>query len=163
MKRTIAIRQSSGMLAFVVMVLAAATAPAAESTSLSTGFVSLIDDDTLAGWRGDTDYFEVRDGAIVAGSEQPIPKNTFLIHEKPHAVVAFDATDLDPLARTDGLIGIQVHAGDPMLLEVKDMVIKSLTSLPDLRRFVTDPGPAPEPAVTYKDSTRVAMPDQPLQ
>jgi hypothetical protein len=46
-----------------------------------------------------------------------------------------------------------------MDLQVTDMVIKPLTSLPDLSRFKTEPGPAPEPRRTYKDSTKVAMPD----
>lgn len=79
-----------------------------------------------------------------------------------NGLVAFDATDSDPLARRDGLIGIQVHSGDPMVLQIKDMAIRPLTALPDLSGFVTNPGPAPEPRVTYKDSTKVAMPDVPL-
>jgi hypothetical protein len=77
-------------------------------------------------------------------------------------LVAFDATDSDPLARRDGLIGIQVHSGDPMVLQIKDMAIRPLTALPDLSGYVTNPGPAPEPRQTYKDSTKVAMPDVPL-
>lgn len=79
-----------------------------------------------------------------------------------NGLVAFDATDKDPLGRKDGLIGIQVHGGAPMSLQIKDMAIKPLTSLPDLSRFITNPGPAPEPSRTYKDSTKVAMPDTPL-
>ncbi len=74
-------------------------------------------------------------------------------------LVAFDATDKDPLARRDGLIGIQVHSGPPMVVQIKDMKIKPLESLPDLSRFTTHPEPAPEPTRTYKDSTKVAMPD----
>lgn len=79
-----------------------------------------------------------------------------------NGLIAFDATDKDPLGRREGLIGIQVHAGAPMLLEIKDMVVKPLVTFPDLSRFITDPGPAPEPSQTYKDSTKVAMPDVPL-
>jgi Domain of Unknown Function (DUF1080) len=259
--------------------------PAAMSSTVPDGFTPVFDGKTLKGWRGDQAYFTVRDGALTAGSEQEIPRNTYLILEKPYAdfelrykyrwateqgnsgiqfrsgiaeghfalagmqanltplipakerfgmlyeelgdraemvllgqkaeitrtaagrggqgrivrtvlsttnprdkilgsvkpypqwnevvliaygdrivhafngLVAFDATDKDPLARRDGLIGIQVHAGPPMLLQITDMVIKPLTALPDLSRFVTEPGPAPEPRRTYKDSTKVAMPD----
>ena len=76
-----------------------------------------------------------------------------------NGLVAFDATDNDPLGRKDGLIGIQVHSGQPMTLQIRDMHIKRLSALPDLSRFTTQPGPAPEPSRTYKDSTVVAMPD----
>lgn len=76
-----------------------------------------------------------------------------------NGLVVFDATDNDPLARRDGLIGIQSHSGPAMTLEISDMHIKRLAALPDLTRFTSKPGPAPEPSVTYKDSTRVAMPD----
>lgn len=76
-----------------------------------------------------------------------------------NGLVVFDATDNDPLARRDGLIGIQAHSGPAMTLEIRDMHIRQLTALPDLGHFTTNPQPAPEPRVTYKDSTRVAMPD----
>jgi hypothetical protein len=76
-----------------------------------------------------------------------------------NGLVAFDAFDKDPLARRDGLIGIQVHAGPPMVLEIQDFEIRRIDALPDLNGYVTDPGPAPEPSQTYKDSTKVAMPD----
>jgi len=79
-----------------------------------------------------------------------------------NGLLVFDATDKDPLARRDGLIGIQVHAGKPMAVELKDMAIKSLTSLPDLSRFASQPGVAPQPTRTFKDSTKVAMPDEAL-
>jgi hypothetical protein len=39
------------------------------------------------------------------------------------------------------------------------MEIRALTSMPDVSRFATEPGAAPEPTRTYKDSTKVAMPD----
>tara|TARA_B100000809_G_scaffold213194_1_gene217439 strand:- start:831 stop:1511 length:681 start_codon:yes stop_codon:yes gene_type:complete len=43
------------------------------------GFVSLFDGKTLSGWEGDKNIFQVRRGAIVAGSlEQPIDHNEFL-------------------------------------------------------------------------------------
>jgi hypothetical protein len=76
-----------------------------------------------------------------------------------NGLVAFDATDKDPLARRHGHIGIQVHSGAPMTLQLKDMFIRPLASLPDLSGFITNPAPAPEPTRTYKDSTKVAMPD----
>jgi len=43
------------------------------------GFVSLFDGKTLSGWEGNKNIFQVRRGAIVAGSlEQPIDHNEFL-------------------------------------------------------------------------------------
>jgi hypothetical protein len=273
------------MSAAALIALAAGSPLAAQAAGTTKGFTAIFDGKTLNGWRGDTAYFTVRDGALTAGSEQEIPRNTYLILEKPYAdfelhykyrwatetgnsgiqfrsgvaeghfalagmqanltplipqterfgmlyeelgdraemvllgqraeitrraagrggqgrivrtvlattnprdkilaaikpypqwnevvliahgerivhaingLLVFDATDKDPLARRDGLIGIQVHAGKPMVLQLKDMEIKALTSLPDLSRFVTEPGPAPEPRRTYKDSTKVAMPD----
>jgi hypothetical protein len=66
-----------------------------------------------------------------------------------NGLVAFDATDNDPLGAKDGLIGIQAHAGPPSTAQFKDIVIRPLTSFPDIgRRFVTRPGPAPAPART---------------
>ncbi|MBY8820752.1 3-keto-disaccharide hydrolase [Sphingomonas colocasiae] len=66
-----------------------------------------------------------------------------------NGLVAFDATDNDPLGAKDGLIGLQAHAGPPSTAQFKDLVIRPLTSFPDIsRRFVTKPGPAPEPVRT---------------
>jgi hypothetical protein len=80
-----------------------------------------------------------------------------------NGLVAFDAIDNDPLARRDGLIGIQVHSGRPMSVQFKDMAIKSLKAFPRIEgRFVTNPGPPPSPARTYKDSTKVNLQDPPL-
>lgn len=76
-----------------------------------------------------------------------------------NGLITFDAMDKDPLGRKDGLIGIQVHAGPPMVLQIRDMHIKRISAFPDISRFITQPGPAPDPSRTYKDSTRVAMPD----
>jgi hypothetical protein len=258
---------------------------AAQQGAVPEGFTAVFDGKTLNGWEGDPAYFTMRDGVLTVGSDQPIPRNSFLILKEPYAdfelrysyrwatkegnsgiqfrsgiaeghfalagmqanltpiiasterfgmlyeelgdraemallgqravitrraagrggqgrivrtvlsttnprerilesirphpewnevvliahgnrivhaingLVAFDATDNDPLARRDGLIGIQAHSGPPMTLQIKDMYIKRLSALPDLARFTTQPGPAPEPSVTYKDSTRVAMPD----
>ena len=43
------------------------------------GFISLFDGKTLSGWEGNKKIFQVRRGAIVAGSlEQPIDHNEFL-------------------------------------------------------------------------------------
>lgn len=47
-------------------------------------FEPLFDGRTLAQWRGDQAYWSVRDGAITGESSQPIPANTFLIHERPY-------------------------------------------------------------------------------
>lgn len=103
----------------------------------------------------------------IMGSVKPYPQwnEVVLIAHGEHIVhvinglVAFDAMDKDPLARRDGLIGIQVHSGPSMQLQITDMVIRPITSMPSLSGFKTEPGPAPEPSRTYKDSTKVAMPD----
>jgi hypothetical protein len=60
--------------------------------------------------------------------------------------VAFDVTDKDPLVPKSGLIGMQVHAGNPMAVEFMDIAIRELDALPDLTRFATRPGPPPDPA-----------------
>jgi hypothetical protein len=49
-----------------------------------------------------------------------------------------------------------------MTVQYKDIVIKPLKSFPDISRFATSPGPAPDPARTYKDSTKVNLQDPPL-
>jgi len=51
----------------------------AEEKAKEDGFVSLFDGKTLSGWEGNKKIFQVRRGAIVAGSlEQPIDHNEFL-------------------------------------------------------------------------------------
>jgi hypothetical protein len=67
-----------------------------------------------------------------------------------NGLVVFDATDKDPLGAKSGLIGIQAHAGPPSTAQFKDIMIKPLKSFPDIsKRFVTNPGPPPEPAKTH--------------
>ncbi len=74
--------------------------------------------------------------------------------------MAFDATDNDPMSLKDGLIGIQVHKGPAMWIQMKDIVIKPLTSFPDITgRFITKPVTLNTPIVSYKDSTKVNLPD----
>jgi hypothetical protein len=61
--------------------------------------------------------------------------------------ITFDAIDSDPLGAKDGLIGLQAHMGPPSTFQFKDIVIKPLTSFPDITgRFRTQPGPPPDPA-----------------
>ena len=77
--------------------------------------------------------------------------------------VVFDATDNDPLGAKEGLMGFQFHHGPAFTVQFKDIYIKPLTSFPNITgRFTSQPGPAPEPSRTYKDSTKVNLPDTPL-
>ena len=47
------------------------------------GYMSLFNGRDLAGWEGKQAWFQVRDGAIVAGSlDRPIPNNEFLCSKK---------------------------------------------------------------------------------
>ena len=79
-----------------------------------------------------------------------------------NGVLAFDATDNDPLGAKDGLIGLQAHAGPPSTFQFKDIVIKPLTSFPDITgRFQTVPGPAPTPARTQINITMQPQPANP--
>jgi len=65
--------------------------------------------------------------------------------------IAFDVTDKDPVAPKRGLIGMQVHAGNPMAVEFKDIAIRELAALPDLTRFISRPGPPPTPSAIEAD------------
>ncbi len=82
-----------------------------------------------------------------------------------HAVnghLAFDATDEDPLAPKDGLIGWQFHKGPPTTIQFKDIVIQPLAAMPDISRFASKPAPAPAPTRTYRDAIKVGSPDLPM-
>lgn len=60
--------------------------------------------------------------------------------------LVFDAVDNDPAARKEGIFAIQAHSGPPMYVQFKDVMVKQLTTAPDLKgRFISDPGP-PTPA-----------------
>ena len=55
----------------------------AQAAAQEEGFVSLFNGQDLAGWRGDTSYWSVQDGAITGRTtaEKPLRYNTFLIWE----------------------------------------------------------------------------------
>lgn len=67
-----------------ILASAALAAPIAAQADpdVPAGFTALFDGKTLNGWDGDPKIWSVRDGAITGGSEQPLPENTYLIHEK---------------------------------------------------------------------------------
>jgi hypothetical protein len=60
--------------------LAFANAPPADKPD-ADGFVSLFNGNDLAGWKGDTKFWSVRDGAITGEStkDNPLRHNTFLV------------------------------------------------------------------------------------
>jgi hypothetical protein len=58
----------------------------AQSETPEPGFVSLFDGKTLAGWEGNSSFFRVEQGAIVAGMlDQKIPRNEFLCTEQKYS------------------------------------------------------------------------------
>jgi hypothetical protein len=58
----------------------------AQSETLEPGFVWLFDGKTLAGWEGNSSFFRVEQGAIVAGMlDQKIPRNEFLCTEQKYS------------------------------------------------------------------------------
>jgi hypothetical protein len=76
---------------FLAVACAAIVSPAAlgqetaNSSPAETGFVSLFDGQTLAGWEGNLEWFRIDDGAIVAGSlKNPVPRNEFLCTKKTY-------------------------------------------------------------------------------
>ncbi len=72
-----------------------------------------------------------------------------------HAInnmVLFDAHDNDPLAPTEGLIGLQAHADGAVDFQFKDIAIKPLDSFPDISgRFVYKLQTLAEPRASYRD------------
>lgn len=70
-------------LAFLLSLsLAAEVAQAAES---ERDFRSLFSGKTLAGWEGDESHFQVKDGAVVAGTlAEKIPHNVFLASDEEY-------------------------------------------------------------------------------
>lgn len=76
-----------------------------------------------------------------------------------NGLIAFDAIDKDPLGAKSGLIGLQAHAMTEAIVQFKDLEIRPLTSFPSLDGYKSNPGPAPEPTRTYKDSTDVGLQD----
>ncbi|MDV6029586.1 MAG: DUF1080 domain-containing protein [Phycisphaera sp. RhM] len=76
------------LLAAACLVPAACLLPAACSSAADTSSgdeVPLFDGKTLDGWNGDTQWFRVQDGAIVAGSAtEKIPANQFLCTNKTY-------------------------------------------------------------------------------
>jgi len=54
--------------------------PSVESPGFENGFAALFDGKSLRGWEGDTQWFRVENGSVVAGSmERAIPYNLFLV------------------------------------------------------------------------------------
>lgn len=69
----------------ISLVLIAACFGFADQSADESGFESLFDGKTLAGWEGDKNWFRVQGGAVVAGSlKKKIPNNFFLATEKTY-------------------------------------------------------------------------------
>jgi hypothetical protein len=76
------------MLFRVLLFVSLTVSPLSSATCADdeTGFVSLFDGKTLAGWEGNLKVFRVQDGAIVAGTlKEKIPNNEFLCTKKEYA------------------------------------------------------------------------------
>lgn len=84
-------------------------AGAAVAQAVPAGFTSLFDGKTLKGWRGDKNFWSVRDGAITGASDQPIEKNTYLIFERPYA--DFELRFKYRFSNDEGNSGIQFRSG----------------------------------------------------
>jgi hypothetical protein len=84
-------------------------AAVAQAQNLPAGFVSLFDGKTLKGWRGDTRYWSVRDGAITGASDSPITRNTYLILDRPYP--DFELRFKYRFLNEEGNSGIQFRSG----------------------------------------------------
>ncbi len=69
-----------GILTILATTLLASASVHAESES-----TPLFDGKTFEGWEGDLQWFRIEDGAIVAGSDKPIPHNQFLSTKATYA------------------------------------------------------------------------------
>jgi len=71
-----------------------------------------------------------------------------------NGLLLFDATDRDPLAMREGLVGFQAHAlgAESFQFQFKDIAIKRLTQMPDIaKRYKSQPTAEQEPVRTYRD------------
>lgn len=96
---------------FVASTVAALASRAEEASSdAEAGFVSIFDGKDLTGWEGDTEGYEVRDGAIVCVPE----KGGFLYTAKEYDDFAFRFEfKLTPNANNGVGIRVPVPVGDP--------------------------------------------------
>ena len=80
------------------------------------------------------------------------------IVEAINGLLAFDATDNDPVGAKEGVLGMQVHFGNPSIVQYKDIEIKVLAAPPSLNgRFATQPTTLEKPlrtAVKSETTTR---------
>lgn len=67
------------MRTLTACILAVFTAAASLHAEDNDGFKPLFDGKTLAGWHGNSEYWQVKDGAIVGSTDGNIPANTFLV------------------------------------------------------------------------------------
>ena len=77
----LAVALAVGITVLAALVFARADAPSTDAKPDEDGFVSLFNGKDLDGWKGDTKFWSVRDGAIAGQStkENPLKHNTFLV------------------------------------------------------------------------------------
>ena len=92
------------LLLFIIALTAGSSCNLPPTPSEPPAFEPLFDGKSLAGWEGDTRFFRVEDGAIIAGRlDSPIPRNEFLASKE-----SFEDFDLRFEAR---LLGTGRNAG----------------------------------------------------
>ncbi|MFP6634078.1 MAG: DUF1080 domain-containing protein [Planctomycetota bacterium] len=98
------------LLLFVTPLTAGFSCDLLPTPSEPPTFEPLFDGNSLAGWEGDTRFFRVEDGALIAGRlDSPIPRNEFLASKE-----SFGDFDLRFEAR---LLGTGRNAGVPFRSE----------------------------------------------
>ncbi len=81
MRTTLAATSATLLVLLAAQPIAQRNMPQPLDLTDTTGFTSIFDGKTLAGWDGDAAFWRVEDGVMVGEStaERPLPRNTFII------------------------------------------------------------------------------------